>query len=170
MVKYQHRSLCRGGKLEKFFQRHSPRMILFLQGDPENDFGETIWLGHIVTNMLNDEFHKQPLWEADKRIKFDVISLNCGYIGLTIQCYEQSTGIVESDLVYRLYCGQLPQVQSHAQLVHGKIVMTQVSGTKDKRTFSRHKSQLVSEDENIIEWKLNGGKYFYNKLYEEVVI
>ena len=35
----------------------------------------------------------------------------------------------ESDLVYILYCGQLQQFQGHTKLVHGKIVMTQVSGT-----------------------------------------
>ena len=54
--------------------------------------------------------------------------------------------------------------------MHGKIAMTQVSGTKDKCIYERNKNQLVAEDENIIEWKLNDGKDFYNKLSEEVVI
>ena len=35
--------------------------------------------------------------------------------------------------------------------------MTQVSGKKYKRRYARHKSKLVAEDENIIEWKLNEG-------------
>ena len=89
--------------------------------------------------MLNDEFHKQPLWEADKSIKFDGISLYCGDVGFTIQWYEQFPGIVESYLVYRLYCDPLPQFHSHAQLVHWKILMNQVSITKYKHRFARHK-------------------------------
>ena len=104
--------------------------FVFIQGDSDNGFGDPIWLGHIVTNMLNGDFQKQPLWESDKRIKFDGIRLDCGDISLTIQWYEQFSGIGESDLVYILYCAQLPQIQSHDQLVYGKIVMTQVSGTK----------------------------------------
>ena len=69
--------------------------------------------------MVNDEFQKEPLWEADKRIKLDGIRLDCGDIGLTIQWYEQVSVIVESDLVYILYCVEIPQAQSHTQLVHG---------------------------------------------------
>ena len=97
--------------------------VVFIQEDPDNDFGEPIWLGRIFPNMVNYEFQKQPLWEADKRIKLDGIRLDYGKICLTIQCYEQVTGIVESDEVYRLYCGQLPQVQSHNQLAHWDILM-----------------------------------------------
>ena len=44
--------------------------------------------------------------------------------------------------------------------MNGKIAMTQVSGTKDKCKSSKHKSQLLSEDENRIKWKFNGGKDF----------
>ena len=69
-----------------------------------------------------------------------------------------------------MYCGQIPQVQSHTQLGHGEIAMPQVSGTKDKHRSEIHKSQLVSEYKNSIEWKLNGGKNFYNKLSEEIVL
>ena len=32
--------------------------FIFLQGDTENEFGEPIWLGLIVPNMVNDEFKK----------------------------------------------------------------------------------------------------------------
>ena len=101
-------------------------------------------------NMVNDEFQKQQLWGADNRIKLDEIRLYCGEIGLTIQWYEQVPGIVESYQVYRLYCGQIPQFQIHTQVVHGKIAMTQVTGTKDKCRSARHKSQLLAEDENSI--------------------
>ena len=73
-------------------------------------------------------------------------------------------------MVYELECGQPPQVQIHTQLVHRKISMTQVSGVKDKRRSGRHKSQLLAENKSSIEWKLNGGKDFYNKLAEEVTI
>ena len=48
--------------------------------------------------------------------------------------------------------------------------MTQVYGTKEKRRSARHKSKLVAEDENIIEWKLNEGNDFYNNLAKEVFI
>ena len=89
MVKEQHRSLCRGGKLEKILQRHSPRNVFLLQGDPDNDFGEPIFLGRIFPNMVNDEYQKQQLREAEKRIKFDGIRIDCGGIGLAIQWYEQ---------------------------------------------------------------------------------
>ena len=54
--------------------------------------------------------------------------------------------------------------------MHGKIAMTQVSGTKDKCRSVIHKNQLVAEDDNSIEWKLNGGNDFYNKLDKEVLI
>ena len=89
--------------------------------------------------MVNDEFQKQPLWESDKRIRLYVIRLDCGDIGLMIQWYEKVPVFVESYLLYRLYCGQIPQVQIHTQLVHGKIAMTQVFGTKEKRRFAKHK-------------------------------
>ena len=120
--------------------------------------------------MINDEFQKQSIWEADKRIKIYGISLDCGDIDMTIQWYDQAPGIPGSDLVYELECVQPPQVQSHNQLVHGKIAMTQVAVVKKKRRSGRHKSQLVAENQSSIEWKLNGGKDFYNKLAEEVII
>ena len=114
--------------------------------------------------MVNDEFQKQPLWEVDNHIKLDDIRLGCGDIGLTIQWYEHCHGIVESDLVYRFYYSKFPQIQIHNQLMHGKFVMTQGSGIKDKRRSARHKTQLVVEYEKIIELKLNGSKNCYNKL------
>ena len=97
----------------KVLQKTFQEWFLFLQGDTENEFGEPIWLGRIYPNMVNDEFQKEPLWETDKRIKLDGIRLYCGDIGLEIEWYEQVPVIVESDLIHRLYCGQLPQVQSH---------------------------------------------------------
>ena len=54
--------------------------------------------------------------------------------------------------------------------MHGKVTMTQVSGVKEKRRSGRHKIQLLAENKSSIEWKLNGGKDFYNKLAEEVII
>ena len=84
--------------------------VVFIQEDPDNDFGEPIWLGRIFPNMVNYEFQKQPLWEADKRIKLDGIRLDCDDIGLTIEWYKQFPGFVGSDKIYILYCGQLPQV------------------------------------------------------------
>ena len=54
--------------------------------------------------------------------------------------------------------------------MNGNIVMTQVSATKDKRRSARHKSQLVAEDENSIELKLNDVKAFYDNLAKGVVI
>ena len=100
--------------------------------------------------MVNDEFQKQPLWESNKRIKLDNIRLDCGDIVLTIQWYEQVHGIVESYLVYRLYCGQIPQVQIHTLIVHGNILTANFLGTKDKIRSARHKIQLLAEDENRI--------------------
>ena len=172
MVKEQHRRLCRGEKLEKILQNSSRERFCISSGRycTENDFGEPIWLGRIIPNMINEEFQKQSIWEADKRIKIDGIRLDHGDIGMTIQWYEQVTGIPGSDLVYELECGQPPQVQSHTQLVHGKIAMTQVAGVKKKRRSGRHKIQLVAENKTNLEWKLNGGKDFYNKLAEEVII
>ena len=87
--------------------------VVFIQEDPDNDFGEPVWLGRIFPNMVNYEFQKQPLWEADKCINLDGIRLDCGDIGFTIQWYDQVPGIFESDIVYRIYRGQLPQVQSY---------------------------------------------------------
>ena len=82
---------------------------------------------------------------------------------MKIQWYEHVPGIFESVLVYRFYCGQIPQVQSHTKLMNGKIAMNKVFGTKDKRRSTKHKSKSVAEDENIAEWKLNGSKDFYNR-------
>ena len=76
--------------------------ILSLQGYPDNNFGEPIWLSRIVTNMVNNKFQKQPLWEADKRIKLDVTRIDCGDIGLKNQLYEKVPIIVEWYQVYRL--------------------------------------------------------------------
>ena len=155
----------------KILQGNSPIMIvMFLQGDPDSDFGEPIWLGRIVPNIVNHEFQKQTIWEADKLINLYGISLDCVDIGFKIQQYEQVPGIFESYLVHRFYCGQLPQIQSHTQLVHGNIEMYQVSGRRQKYKPARHKSQLLAENQNRIKCKLNGGNDFYDKLAKEVVI
>ena len=70
----------------KILQGNSPIMIvMFLQGDPDSDFGEPIWLGRIVPNIVNHEFQKQTIWEADKLINLYGISLDCVDIGFKIQ-------------------------------------------------------------------------------------
>ena len=60
------------------------------------------------------------MWVDYKHIELPAISLDYGYIYLTIHWYKQIPGIYESDLVYRLYCDNPPQFQIHAQLLHGR--------------------------------------------------
>ena len=100
--------------------KFSDNDFVFLQGYTESDLGDTIWIGYIVPNTVFDKFQKQPLQVSDKRIKLDIIRLDARYIALTIQWYDQITGIYVSDIVYRLYCDNTPKVRSHTQLFHGK--------------------------------------------------
>ena len=102
--------------------------------------GGPIWIGRIVTNTVYYQFQKQSLWVADKRIELDGIRLDAGYISVTIQWYEQITGISGSDLVFRLYCDNPPQVRIHTKFVHGKISMTKISGTPERHTYERNKN------------------------------
>ena len=89
-----------------------------------------------MPNTVYDQFQKQPLWVADKRVGLDCIRIDTGDIDLTIQWYERITGISVSDLVYRFYCDNHPQVQSHTQLVYGKTKMAQISRTTERHTSS----------------------------------
>ena len=66
-----------------------------------------------MPNTVYNNFQKQPLWVADKRVELDGIRLYDGYIVSKIQWYENITGIYISDLVYRLYCDNPPRVQRH---------------------------------------------------------
>ena len=125
----------------KFFENES----VLLLGDTESDSGKKIWIGRIVKYIVYDQFQKQPLWVADKRVELDCIRIDTGDIDLTIQWYERITGISVSDLVYRFYCDNHPQVQSHTQLVHGKILTTQIYGTADRYTYARYKSPSPAE-------------------------
>ena len=92
-----------------------------------------------MTNTVYYQFQKQSLWVADKRIELDDIRLGTGYISLTIQWYDYIPGISVSDLVYRFYCDNPTQVQSHNKLVHGKISTTKIHGTAERHTSSRYK-------------------------------
>ena len=67
------------------------------------------------------QFQNQPFWVADKRVELDGIKLDAGDISLTFQWHEQIPGISGSYMVYRLFCDNSPQVQSHNQVVHGNI-------------------------------------------------
>ena len=91
--------------------------------------GGLLWLVSIVPNKVYNQFQKKTLWVSYKRIKLDGIRLDAGDISLTIQWYENISGVAVSYLVYRLYCYNPPQVQVHTQLVHRKISTTQTSGT-----------------------------------------
>ena len=57
--------------------------------------------------------------------------LDAGENALEIQCYDQIPGMYGSDMVYRLYCDNPTQFQSHTQILHGKISMAQISGTAE---------------------------------------
>ena len=111
------------------------------------------------------------MWVADKRVELDGIRLDSGYNYLTIQLYEQIPGIYGSDFVYILYCDNPPQAQSHTQIVHGNISTTQVYGTAERQTSTRNKIPSPSKQLHVneLQWKLNGGKEFYNKIAEEVI-
>ena len=65
----------------KFFENE----FVLLLGDTESDLGKNIWIGRIVEYIVYDQFQKQPLWVADKRVELDCIRIDTGYIDLTIQ-------------------------------------------------------------------------------------
>ena len=73
--------------------------FLFIQGDTESDLGQRICLRQIVSNTVYDQFQKQPLWLADKRVELYGIRLDSGDISLTIQQYGNINGISISDMV-----------------------------------------------------------------------
>ena len=74
-------------------------------------------------------------------------------------------------MVYRLYCDNPHQVRNHTQIVHRNISMAQISATVERHTFARNKSRspLKSLYGNDLQWKLNRGKVFYNKISKEVL-
>ena len=82
-----------------------------------------------MPNIVYDQFHKKPLWVANKCVELYGIRLYDENISLKIHWYEQILVISGSDMFYRFYCDSPPQVQSHTELVHGKISMTEISGT-----------------------------------------
>ena len=84
------------------------------------------------------------MWVDGKRVELDGISLDAGDIALIIQLYEQITGISVSDMVYRFYCDNTPQVQSHTQIVHGKISITQIYGTAERHTSAKSSIVIVA--------------------------
>ena len=79
-------------------------------------------------------------WVSDKRIELGVTRIYAGDIDLKIQWYENIPGISGSYLVYIFYCDNPTQVQSHTQLVHGKMSMTQIYGAVESHTPARNKS------------------------------
>ena len=133
--------------------------------------GDPIWLYSIVSNTFCNQFQKQTLWVADKRVELDGIRLDDGDIYLIIQWYENIPGIYESYLVYRLYYDNPPQAQIRTQIVHGKISMAQISGTTEKHTSARYKSTSQSESlyVNDLQCKLNGGNKLYNNISAEII-
>ena len=70
-----------------------------------------------------------------------------------------------------MYFNNPPKVQSHTQIFHGKIPMTQIYGTAEMHTSARYKILPLSESlhGNEFQYKLNEGKEFYNKISKEVV-
>ena len=96
-------------------------------------------------NTVYDQFQKKLLWVANNRIEFDGIRVNAEDIALTFHWYEQISGIYGSDIVYIFYCYDPPQVQSHTQIVHGKISVTRIYGTAERHTSERYKSPSPSE-------------------------
>ena len=111
------------------------------------------------------------MWVADKRVELKGISLDSGDTDLTIHLYEQIPETSGSDLVYRLCCDNPSQVQSHTELVQGNISMTEIYVTVERHTFARNKippplELLYGKD---LQWKLNCGKEFYDKIAKEAV-
>ena len=104
------------------------------------------------------------MWVADNHVESNGIRLDYLDINKTIHWYEHIPGTYGSYLVYILYCNISPQVQSHTQLLHGKISMTQISGTVERHNNARNKSLSQSESPhgNDLQCKLNGGKEFYS--------
>ena len=77
-----------------------------------------------MPNKFYNQFQKLIFWVDYKRVELDGFRLYVGDMDITIKWYEQIPGIYGSDLVYIIYCGSPSQLQSHTQLVHGKISMT----------------------------------------------
>ena len=102
--------------------------------------GYPIWLVCIVTNTVYDQFQKQQFWAADNNAELYGIRLDARDIFITTQWYEHTPRISGSHMVYILYVDNPPQVQSHTQLVHGKILMTQTSVIDYRHTSARNKS------------------------------
>ena len=113
--------------------------FVFIKEDKQSDLGELIWICRIVPNTVYDQFQKQPLWVADKRVEFDGIRLYSGYIDLIFKWYENIPGISGLYLFYRLYCDINPHFQSHTQLVHGNISTTQIYGIAERHNSARYK-------------------------------
>ena len=55
--------------------------------------------------------------------------------------------------------------------MHGKISTTQIYVTTERQNSVRYKSTSPSEFQHLndLQWKINCGKEFYNKIAEEVV-
>ena len=103
----------------------------------------------IVPDTGYYQCQKQPLWVADKRVELYGIRIDAGDIALTIQWYDQITGISVSDMVYRLYWENNPHVQIHTQLVHVDISTNQMTGTTERHTSARNKSVTIT----VASWK-----------------
>ena len=84
--------------------------FVFLQGDTYIELGYPIWIGLISPNTTCDQFNKLCVY--DKHIDLYGIRIDTGYIFLTIQAYEHIPRIYGSDLVYKLYFDNPPQVKS----------------------------------------------------------
>ena len=69
-------------------------------------------------------------------------------------------------MVYIIYCDSSLQFQMNTQLVYGEISITNFSGNEEMQTSARNKSpsQLGLLHCNDLQWKLNGGKGFDNKI------
>ena len=90
---------------------------------------------------------------------------------LTIEWYEGIPGIPGSDMVYIFFGDNPPQFQIHNQIVHGSILMNQISVTAERHTSAENKSPSPSEvlHGNNLQCKLNGRKEFDNTIAKEVV-
>ena len=59
-------------------------MTLYLYKDTHKVTRGGIWLDRVLHNTVYDQFQKQPLQVADKRVELDGIRLNDGDIALRI--------------------------------------------------------------------------------------
>ena len=124
-----------------------------------------------MNNTFYYQFHKQPVWVADMSVELYGIRLDAEDIYLTSQWYEHIPEIYVSDLFYRLYCDNPPQVQSHTHILHGKISINQIYGTAERQTsaiykISHYHSQYMSMyySGNEMEESI-----FSNKISKEVI-